>query len=58
MPDYELVFDNSITQNPEDLKNNCHVGMSFKEGQVGMISQVKYFMKDLNLNKFRNMTIF
>jgi len=32
--------------------------MQFKEGHVGMLSQVKYFMKDITKATFLNTTTF
>lgn len=34
--------------NSDDNSDNCEIGMSFKEKHIGLISQVKYFMGDIN----------
>ena len=38
------AFDGSLTATYSDSKVGCHVGIKFKEGHVGLISQVKYYM--------------
>jgi len=53
------VFDDNLLQKPTDSSATCHVGMQFKEGHVGLLSQVKYFMKDISSkNLFVNTTTF
>jgi len=57
--DFEIVFDDNLLQKPTDSSETCHVGMQFKEGHVGLLSQVKYFMKDISSkNLFVNTTTF
>jgi hypothetical protein len=41
------VFDGNLLNNAEDESADCHIGMSFKENHVGLISQVKYFLGDI-----------
>ena len=56
--DYELIFDNSIVKNPSDTSGACHAGMEFKEGHVGMISQVKYYTSGIDKDLFVGTTKF
>lgn len=57
--DYEIVFDNNLLAKPADTSSTCYVGMQFKEGHVGLLSQVKYFMKDISSKDlFVNTTTF
>jgi hypothetical protein len=44
------IFDNKLTAMPsiDSSKSECYVGGSFKANHVGMLSQVKYFMGDLD----------
>lgn len=44
----KIAFDGSVTNTLSDTKAPCHIGMEFKEGHVGMLSQIKYFMPTLN----------
>lgn len=55
---YELIFDGSITQNPADTFGACHAGMEFKEGHVGMLSQMKYYISGINSDRFIGKTKF
>lgn len=42
------MFDHSLTVMPSvSGTSECYVGGSFKENHVGMLSQVKYFMGDI-----------
>jgi hypothetical protein len=44
-----------------DDSDVCVIGMAFKENHVGMISQVKYFMQDMDTNEkavFTDSTVF
>jgi len=41
------AFDGNLLNNAEDDTEDCHIGMSFKEGHIGLISQVKYFLGDI-----------
>jgi len=43
------VFDNQLTLMPknDDTQSTCFVGGSFKANHVGMLSQVKFFMGDI-----------
>ena len=45
--DSAKAFDDDLLNNSEDDSADCHVGMSFKEKHVGLISQVKWFMGDI-----------
>lgn len=56
--DYELIFDSSIVQNPSDTFGACHAGMEFKEGHVGMLSQMKYYIMGINKDRFVGSTKF
>jgi len=49
--DVSMLFDNKLTQMPsiDSTKTECFVGGSFKANHVGMLSQVKYFMGDLDV---------
>lgn len=42
-----MAFDGNNGNSAEDSSANCHVGMEFREGFVGMISQVKFFMANI-----------
>ena len=46
--DNSIAFDGVLTNTISDESQPCNTGMSFKEGHVGMLSQVKYFMPRLN----------
>jgi hypothetical protein len=50
LKDIEKVFDHQLTLRPSYRSSNteCYVGGSFKENHVGMLSQVKFFMGDIN----------
>ena len=37
---------------------NCRIGWEFKEGHVGMISQVKWFMQNFNKDRMVGRTKF
>jgi len=50
--DYQLAFDDELLLGPTDTTNECSLGMQFKHGHVGLLSQVKFFMKDINKSKF------
>jgi hypothetical protein len=49
--DNSLVFNGDLLVSPSDNNEFCSVGMAFKENHVGMISQVKYFMRDMDSNE-------
>ena len=36
--DYALAFDDKLIEGPSVLSGNCHLGMEFKEGHVGLLS--------------------
>jgi len=44
----EVVFDDDVVDEYESTTSECFVGMEFKENHVGMLSQVKYFMGDID----------
>jgi len=57
--DFEIVFDDVLLEKPTDTSSTCHVGMQFKENHVGLLSQVKYFMRDIiSKDVFVNTTTF
>lgn len=58
--DYEIAFDDKMLVKPTDTNSECHLGMSFKEGHVAVLSQVKYFLKDILTHKeiYVNVTTF
>jgi len=43
----KLAFDNQIITKYESNSKVCHFGMVFKKGYVGMLEQVKYFLKEI-----------
>ena len=56
---FEIAFDDNLLVTPTDTSSPCHMGMQFKEGHVGLLSQVKYFMKDISSKAlFVNTTTF
>ena len=47
--DHKNVFDNNLLNNQgADATADCHIGAEFKEGFVGLISQVRWYMGDIN----------
>jgi hypothetical protein len=46
-----IAFDGNMLNNADDSSNPCSLGMAFKEGHVGMLSQVKWFMPDIDTNE-------
>ena len=57
--DYHLAFDDNMLVTPTDTSSSCNLGMVFKQGHVGMLSQVKYFMSGISdKNLFVNTTTF
>jgi hypothetical protein len=46
--DIEIAFDGSLLTTPEDESEECVLGMAFKEGHVGLLSQVKFFLPDMD----------
>jgi hypothetical protein len=44
------AFDGEVLNTSTDTNTECSLGMSFKENHVGMISQVKYFMPDMDVD--------
>jgi hypothetical protein len=57
-PNYELAFDGKLLEKPSEFKYTCNVGLSFKEGHVGMLSQVKYFMGIVTKQYYSGWTTF
>jgi hypothetical protein len=56
---YLVAFDNMVLVKPIDTSTTCNLGMKFKEGHVAVLSQVKYFMKDISSKSlFVNTTSF
>ena len=49
--DLATAFDGVMTNTPTDSSSECSLGMQFKENHVGMISQVKYFMRDMSTSQ-------
>ena len=41
---YAFAFNNINTDRVDDKAATCHVGMQFKFGYVGILSQVKWFL--------------
>jgi hypothetical protein len=54
----EAAFDNNNLNNAGDDSVSCNIGVQFKDGHVGMISQVRYFLKEHDPTKFINITTF
>ena len=49
--DNSIAFYGNLLQTPNSTATgDCQVGMGFKKGHVGMISQVKWYMADMNEN--------
>lgn len=48
---YALAFDDDLTEPLSVNTNACHIGASFKENHIGLISQVRYFFYNLPSNK-------
>ena len=47
--DHAKVFDNNLLNNQgADSTADCHIGAEFREGFVGLISQVRWYMGDIN----------
>lgn len=44
----EMAFDGNLLVTPVDNNAECIIGMAFKENHVGMLSQVKYFLRDMS----------
>ena len=42
--DYMLSFDDKVIVQPGFNAGSCNAGMQFKEGHVGYLSQVKFFV--------------
>lgn len=57
-PDYHLAFNDELLEGPLDTAAECNLGMQFKQGHVGLLSQVKFFMKDINKANFKDITTF
>jgi hypothetical protein len=49
--DVSLAFDGVMTNTPSDSSSTCSLGMQFKESHVGMISQVKWYMRDISTSE-------
>lgn len=49
--DNSLVFDGDLLVPSTDNNEYCVIGMAFKEAHVGMLSQVKWFMRDMDSNE-------
>lgn len=43
---YKKVFDKNNMNYNEDSSASCHVGMQFREGYVGVLSKVRFFLGD------------
>ena len=56
--DYELAFDDVLILGSDALNGNCNLGMEFKEGHVGLLSQVKYFLKGISKPRMVDRTKF
>ena len=54
---HALVFDNNLLNNAGDTTAaDCTIGAEFRDGFVGLISQVKWFMGDINDKSIFNAT--
>ena len=47
VPNSRLAFDNNNLNNPGDTSANCFLGMRFRPGHIGLLSQVKFFLKNI-----------
>lgn len=50
LTDNKVPFDNVLVVKPTEgsqVDGACHIGIAFKEGHVGLISQVKWFLGDI-----------
>jgi hypothetical protein len=45
---HQNVFDGNLLNNAQDTAANCHIGYEFKDGFVGLISQVRWYMGDIS----------
>lgn len=45
--DYLLAFDDKLPITPASSSSTCNLGMVFKEGHVGVLTQVKYFINEI-----------
>lgn len=55
---HALAFDDSVLVTPSNSASTCNLGTVFKEGHVGVLSQVKYFIEGLTSSNFVNITKF
>ena len=51
---FAKVFDDDNMNDAGDMSSNCHIGMEFKQGFIGQISQVKFFLSNVVLTTFTN----
>jgi hypothetical protein len=45
------IFDDSVMDDYVDTNAECHVGVTYKSKQVGVLSEAKFFINDLQDNK-------
>jgi len=55
---HAIAFDNSVLVTPSNSASTCNLGTVFKDGHVGVLSQVKYFVEGLTTSNFVNRTKF
>jgi hypothetical protein len=57
--DANIAFDGSVFTRVDDNSNTCIVGMQFKEGYVGSLTQVKYFINYItNRDQYEDNLVF
>lgn len=55
---YLLAFDDNNGVGPNDNSASCHIGMKFNPGFVGILSQVKFFLNNVDLATFNGNLVF
>jgi hypothetical protein len=57
--DANIAFDGSVFTRVNDNSNTCQIGMEFKEGYVGSLQQVKYFINYItNRDQYEDNLVF
>jgi len=57
--DANIAFDGSVFTRVDENSSTCTIGMEFKEGYVGAIQQVKYFINYItNRDQYENNLMF
>jgi len=54
MTNFMAAFDNDNGKGTNDNTANCHLGMSFNPGFVGVLTQVKFFLYGVSLTTVTN----